>query len=253
MYSKEEVVKPFYFPGGKYGLLLIHGFTACPIDLKPLAEILHSFGYSIRAPLLAGHGTSPEQMSKASWQDWLNSAQEALVELRQECGRVTAVGHSFGGILALMLAAEQQVDGVVSINAPLVFHNKDIALAEKFLGKIEYVEKNYKKNQKELSINSEGLPHFSYLRVPVKSLVAMNKAIAEIRNRLPEIKCPALIVQSDRDETVDPVSAQIIAEGISSSQKKLSFWFEEDHYLPLSAKRTELAQEIHDFYQQSYI
>jgi len=247
VYSKEELVKPFYFSGGEHGLLLIHGFTACPIDLKPLAEILHGFGYTILAPLLAGHGTTPEQMKETSYQDWLNSAKEALALLRKECRQVTAVGHSFGGLLGLMLAVEQQVDRVVSINAPIVLQNKDIARADEYLGKIEYVDKNYKKDQTEITVTAEGLPHFSYTRVPIKCLVEMNRAIAEMENRLPEIKCPALIIQGDRDETVDPVSAQIIAEKLGSSWKKLSSWANEGHYLPLSAKRAELAKEIHNF------
>lgn len=62
MYRKEELVKPFSLQGGNIGILLIHGFTACPIDLKPLGEILNSFGYTVYAPLLAGHGRTPEEM-----------------------------------------------------------------------------------------------------------------------------------------------------------------------------------------------
>ena len=230
-------------------MLMIHGFTACPVDLKPLAEILHGFGYTINAPLLAGHGTTPEQMIKTSWQDWMNSVLEALSVLRRECKQVAAVGHSVGGLLALALAIEHQVDGVIPINAPLIFHNKDIPRAHEFLDKFEYARKDYKKDQAEIIITSEGLPHFSYKKIPLKCVVSVNKAIAEIQNRLPEIKCPALIVQSNQDKTVDPVSAQIIVEKIGSTRKKLSWWTGEDHYLPLSAKRAELAQEIHNFCQ----
>ena len=59
MHKKDEIVQSFHFLGGETGILLIHGFTASPIDLKPIGEIFHNWGYTVNAPLLTGHGTTP--------------------------------------------------------------------------------------------------------------------------------------------------------------------------------------------------
>jgi carboxylesterase len=99
MYSKEDLVKPLCLQGSNIGILLIHGFTACPIDLKPLGEILNSFGYTVYAPLLAGHGGHRKNCGGHPGRIWLASAEDGVNFLRESCRRVVAVGHSMGGLL----------------------------------------------------------------------------------------------------------------------------------------------------------
>lgn len=245
MYRKEELIQPFSFRGGKSALLLIHGFTACPVDLRPLAESFREWGYTLTAPLLSGHGSSPEKLKETSWEDWAGEAAKALTVLRKNCTRVAAVGHSMGGLIALMLAARREVDAVVSINAPMVYCDADLHKADSLLGKQDYVLKPRKNT--EISVNREGLPHFSYIRVPVESFVSLNKAISAVGNELEKIECPALIVQSENDKTVHPVSAEIINRKINHSAKEVIIWPNEDHHLPLSCARKELAAAIKEF------
>jgi len=47
----------FFFEGNEIGVALFHGFTATTAEVRPLAEYLRSFGYTLSAPLLPGHGT----------------------------------------------------------------------------------------------------------------------------------------------------------------------------------------------------
>lgn len=245
MYQKEELVKPFIFSGGKTGILLIHGFTACPIDLKPLGERFQALGYSVSAPLLSGHGLTPEEMRNTSWKDWQASADQAMTALKTTCSRVIAIGHSMGGLIALSLAAQGKVDGVVSINAPIIYSQRELHFADRLLGMQEYVDKPNKET--EISVNKEGLPHFSYLKVPVECFVSLNKAITPVQNELRKIKCPALIVQSLGDNTVHPRSGRMIEKSISHRQKDVIYWAKQDHYLPLSSERDRLADKIHQF------
>jgi len=245
MYSKEDLVKPFYFQGGKTGILLVHGFTACPIDLKPLGESLFSLGYTVYAPLLTGHGTSPEQMLNTSWKDWSDSAQKGVDYLKEKCRQVVAIGHSMGGLIALSLASKGLVDGVVAINAPLVYRDPDLHHADRLLGKKQYVEKPHKDT--EISTTKEGLPHYSYVKIPVECLVSLNKALTPVQEGLRNIECPALVVQSLEDSTINPRSAEMIEKSIRHRRKELIYWPNEDHYLPLSSERGHLMEKIQDF------
>ncbi len=52
------------------GVLLVHGFTGSPASMRPWGEFLHSKGYTVRVPLLPGHGTQPEDLNKVKWQEW---------------------------------------------------------------------------------------------------------------------------------------------------------------------------------------
>jgi carboxylesterase len=245
MYRKEELIKPFFFQGGEIGILLIHGFTACPIDMKPLGEKLNSFGYTVYAPLLAGHGLTPEDLKTTSWKDWERSAAEALGQLKGTCRKIIAIGHSMGGLIALSLAAQGKLDAIVSINAPIIYKERDYHFADRLLGKQEYVEKPGK--QEEITVNSEGLPHFSYVKVPVECFVSLNKALTPIQNELRKIGCPALIVQSLEDKTVHPRSGRMIEKSIKHRRKDVIYWAKEDHYLPLSSQRNKLAEKIRIF------
>ena len=248
MYIKEDIAKPFYYSGGETGIVLIHGFTACPIDMRPLGDILREWGYSVRAPLLPGHGTTPEEMKGTSWEDWLEEADRSVQSLRESCTRVMAVGHSMGGLIALALAAEQKVDGVVSINAPIVYREPDLHEAYYLLGKQEYVNKPNKNS--EMNVNREGLPHFSYMKVPVQCFVSLNQAISAVRGQLAQIECPTQVIQSLEDQTIHPSSGEIIVNSIQHTNKEVIFWEKEDHYLPLSSARGDLAEKIKSFTQR---
>ena len=54
---------PFFYKGNKVGFLLIHGFTATTTEVRLLADKLHKDGYTVSAPLLPGHMTTPEDMN----------------------------------------------------------------------------------------------------------------------------------------------------------------------------------------------
>jgi carboxylesterase len=210
---------------------------------------LNRAGYTVGAPLLAGHGATPEHLKNTSWEDWVASAILGLEQLKKRCAGVIAVGHSMGGLIALHLAAKGMAEGVVSINAPIIYRDNSLHHADQLLGIQDFVKKPYREN--EISVSKEGLPHFSYVQVPVSSFVSLNQAIALVRRELSAISCPAFIIQSLEDRTVDPRSGRIIEEGIGSSFKKAIFWPGEDHYLPLSAQREELAVKIVDFLENT--
>src|SRR4051812_26008702 len=72
----------FFLPGGPTGVLLTHGFTSSPAEVRPLGIYLAEQGYTVYGPLLAGHGTAPEDLRTTTWQQWVASAEAGLAELR---------------------------------------------------------------------------------------------------------------------------------------------------------------------------
>ena len=49
--------EPFFMPGGKKGVLLIHGFTGLPAELLLMGQHLNKAGFTVLGVRLAGHGT----------------------------------------------------------------------------------------------------------------------------------------------------------------------------------------------------
>ena len=68
--EKEFLNQPFFFEGtnGK-AILLVHGWTTTPYELRRLGRYLNESGYTVSAPLLKGHGSVPKELEKANWTD----------------------------------------------------------------------------------------------------------------------------------------------------------------------------------------
>ena len=119
-----EGAEPFFLPGGSMGVLLVHGFTGLPAELSMMGEYLQQRGCTVLGVRLAGHGTTVEDMSRMTAEDWLDSVRDGYALLRGSCERVVVAGHSMGGLLALLLAAEKAgkdtgLAGVISMAAPI--------------------------------------------------------------------------------------------------------------------------------------
>jgi alpha-beta hydrolase superfamily lysophospholipase len=90
---------PFLFEGGPCGVLLLHGFTATPVEVKLVGRYLHQRGYTVSGPLLPGHGTTIESINACRWRDWVDHAARAYAELAARCARVFVGGESLAAIL----------------------------------------------------------------------------------------------------------------------------------------------------------
>jgi carboxylesterase len=88
-------------------VLVLHGFGDTPQSVAALARHLHAAGYTVRAPLLPGHGRTARAFGAVRAADWLHAARDAYRALREETdGPVALVGQSMGAALAAVLAAE---------------------------------------------------------------------------------------------------------------------------------------------------
>ncbi len=109
-------------------ILLIHGYNDSPRSLEGVARRLHAAGWTVRLPLLPGHGRSLE-----AWDDW--TADQVIAHVRAEYATLAAShqtvvigGLSMGGALACWLAAESEPDAVV-LFAPMLFVPRPMQVA----------------------------------------------------------------------------------------------------------------------------
>ena len=52
----------FVLTAGPIGVLLIHGFPGSPVEMRLIGEYLNEREMTVLAPLLPGHGTTPEDL-----------------------------------------------------------------------------------------------------------------------------------------------------------------------------------------------
>lgn len=228
--------EPWSAPGGEHGALVLHGFTGSPVSVRPLAEALAGAGFTVELPRLPGHGTHPDDLQDTAWDDWLAEAERALDRLADRCdGRVVVVGLSMGGALTVALAeAHPELAGIVLINTPIAAPDELAEGLEGMLaGGVETID----------SIGGDiadpDADEVSYDVTPLRPLLTMVVAGEQLRERLGDVRCPALVITSRQDHVVNPGDSDVLAERLGGPVERL--WLERSyHVATLDLDRAEL-------------
>lgn len=204
--------EPFSHDGSDIGVLLCHGFTGTPQSMRPWGEYLADRGYTVRVPLLPGHGTTWQEMNATTWDDWYGCVDAAFRELHQSCKRVVVGGLSMGGALALHLAQEHgpRIGGLLLVNPAVKAEDPRLRLVpvlKYFVGSLDAIGNDVKK---------AGVTELAYGRTPLKALHSMLNGWPSIVRDLPEVTQPVLLLRSTEDHVVPASSSALVLSRISS-------------------------------------
>jgi len=205
--------EPFFLPGGKTGVVLIHGFTGAPKEMRQLGNALHSRGLSVLGVRLAGHATQPEDMRRTRWWDWLASVEDGINLLSGSCERIFYAGLSLGGDLALIAAARIPPAGVIAMSAPFTIDRR-----ARYLKLISWLTPWYKKNGKPALTEDLQHRHVEYPAYPTRSLSELYAATQAMQQSLGRISVPVLLINSKSDPTVPFEHAGRIKQLLKAAQ-----------------------------------
>ncbi len=232
---------------GDTACLFIHGFTASPSEVYPVARLLYEMmGCTVSGPLLPGHGTSPEDMNQTGWQDWFVRVEQEIDYLRRRHTRVFVAGLSMGALLALHAAAKQpDLKGVIAINTPIITTSSPWLKAITPL--MQYMRPYYPKEIKRDTEELQTQGRFAYPVMPVKAYISMGKLNKMVVQELPRLNIPMLLFQSRHDDSVDSKSAKFIQDQASQGQVRLIFLPESGHIATMGPEKNLIADEIAEF------
>ncbi|MBC6003115.1 alpha/beta hydrolase [Paraclostridium tenue] len=239
-----DLKKSYKLNGNNTGCLLIHGFTSTPAEMYPLAKVLNDKGYTVHSILLSGHGTNHEELLKVSYIDWYNDVEKAYEELLFECEKVVVIGHSMGGLLALMLASNYHIDKLICLACALKPNNRWV----KYTGILKYFKKYTEwKNTSNFVDEEYNKYRLNYKTFPIHSVYQLYLASRAASSCLKSITSDILIMQDTNDSQVKKEGAYSLYNGISSKHKKLEWIDGATHSLTLGPKREEVFKKILDF------
>lgn len=235
-----------------FAVLLLHGFTGSPWEVRPLAEALAARGGHVVCPRLPGHGSTPEAMLWAGHREWLRAAQAELEQL-QGARKVVVAGLSMGALLSMVLAARRvcRVDTLVLMAPVLAFAGRNAKLLRRLRAlpvqalAPKWVEKTGSDIElPEVRAEAPLLPRYPLARA--FDLFALQDLAREAE---PRIACPSIVLGAVNDHVVDTDAVLALSDRLPFSKKVLlqrGF-----HIIPRDTDRALAITEICHFLDQT--
>lgn len=238
---------PIFLSGNQTGVLLIHGFTGAPAEMRLLGEYFHQRGFTVHAPLLPGHGTTAADLNQRRWPEWTEAATSALRLLQERCRQVFVGGLSLGSLLTLYLAAnEPDLSGIIVYSPAMGIPD----WRSRFLGVAKHVIKTQAKEPDFFTDPAAAGRLWCYDEYPLAAAHEVQKLMRLVRKLLPRVVCPTFIVHSTLDTAVIPQSAAIVYEGISASDKEILTLHNSGHALTVDGEWESIAAKSCEFVQR---
>ncbi|WP_243041505.1 alpha/beta hydrolase [Dyella sedimenti] len=260
----------FRFEGGRSGVLLIHGLTGTPAEMRLVGKGLSRAGFSTYGMQLAGHCGNADDLIATGWHDWYASVEAAAERFRQEVDHLFVAGLSMGAVLALKLAAEHPdwVKGVGVYGATFKYDGWAtpwygklsflLPLIDRFgIGRHRMVHENEPYGLRDERLRQQisslmlggdsaaaGLPGN-----PWPSLAQMYKMAAVVRRDLPRVAAPCLIAHATEDDVASIGNARLVERSVSGPVETL--WLEDSyHMVTIDRQRRLLIDRSAAFFQR---
>ena len=180
--------------------LLFHGLNDSPAVWHDFADVLVARGFDVRAPLFAGHGSTPEEMLDVDHTEWLDLARGLLGGWFDEGDAPLYLGgFSMGGVVATLLALEEpRVSGLLLVSPA---YRSSLNRWLRFSGLYARVVDPWMFGGMILEDNP-----IKYNSIPINSgwqFYALTRALARRWRPDDRIDVPALLVVSSEDSVVD--------------------------------------------------
>jgi carboxylesterase len=247
--------EPFELGDSGPGVLLVHGYTGSPFELRPQGEALAAAHYRVRALLLPGHGTTPRDLSRKVWADWYDAVvAEHDAWCRHTGGPVFVVGLSLGSMLALQLACERpdRVPALAALGTPLQPGRHILWGARLFqYSPLRPLLRMPRKRREQDGFDTTLIvQNPSYDAVPMSGLVELVRRLPELRRCLDRIRVPALVAHGTRDTTARVAGGREAFDRLGSEDKQ---WLELQrsmHLITLDGERDRLCEAVVEFFNR---
>ena len=228
----------FFKPGGRAGVLLIHGLTGTPTEMRWVGQGLHRAGFTVYGVQLAGHCGDEDDLLATRWQDWIQSVRDAADKLSSSVDHLFVAGLSMGAILALKLAAERpaQIDGLGIYGVSFRYDGWSIPRISQWMSRLLPLarplgigKKRHFLERPPYGIKDERLREFIFksmsegdsaaaglLGNPWYSLADMYALSAIVRRELPRVRAPSLVMHASNDDIASLKNAQLVVDRISA-------------------------------------
>lgn len=225
MTSLSQYSTPIEHVGNHVGILVLHGFACTTETVSPWAEAFIEHGYTVKMPVLAGHGTSADDLSAITLEQIVHSATAALEWLQAHTDYQVICGFDFGGTIAQHLAQQYHIDGLLLLNTAY-------QLPAKLLNNVDRIIKANETHGRigTADIKNPRVTVNRYDRYPIslaREMIDFTNDVAAQSNR---IQAPLLVMHSEDDHVLPPNTVDRLITTASSKEKHLITLKDSYHY-----------------------
>jgi carboxylesterase len=232
-------------------VVLVHGWTSTPYEMRVLGEQLNKAGLAVDAPLLSGHGTFPEQLENVKWQQWVDDVEKAYNRVKKQYKKVYVGGMSVGGTLSVKVAEKNpDVSGLILMSTPYKMrHEKAGLCAAHTVNKFTKYKKKYypKFKNKEPSITQL----ISYQKYPIVSALEVFNAIKSSHDSFEKITQPTFLIQPENDHLVSKSSIYHIYQKLNSQKKEMRIIKKASHNFMGNGEHIDVFNSVVEFVKQN--
>jgi carboxylesterase len=232
---------------GGIGIVLVHGFTGTPYEVRYLGEHLAREGLWVRAPLLPGHGATLEELDRTTWRDWTDAVEDAVLAMRRRCARVAVVGQSLGGLLALYLGSRRRdLAAVGTLATPLWLPRLAARVAAStqrgLLRGVRAIPKLGGSDARDRRVRAENPCNDA---IPTRALGHLLAFMRIVDDALPLVTAPVLVLHGAQDHTAPVACATRIAA--RTRARRVRILPRSYHLIAADVERDIVAAEVTTF------
>lgn len=201
------------------GALLVHGLNGNRSDMVEIEEMLSACGIVVENILLPGHGRHVRDMLPLGWDEWSTAVKREASSLKQRCEHVFLIGHSLGAALCLHVAAHEEVAGVVSMCAPLDMSpwlRSAVHVAQRITPLVPTLREDIRNPAARRKYTRD-----VYRWTPMAPVASMLKYLPQLRQELPQVTAPVLVIAAVHDHVVPVRDGYEIYRLLGSQEKQL--------------------------------
>jgi carboxylesterase len=226
-------------------VLLIHGFTGTPFEMRFLGERLAAAGLRAVGPLLPGHGSDAAALNRTTWRDWLGAMERELARLLSTGRPIAVVGLSLGGLIALELARTYpDLAALCVLAAPLWLPPATVLLARAAARVAGAVPKLGGSDIRDRVVKA-AFPSLN--QFPLAALRSLIDFMPRVRARVPEVTVPTLVMHAERDHVAPFACAPELYARLGAADKHFVALPRSFHIVTVDVERDRVAREVGDF------
>lgn len=261
MKKKESI----FLEGSEHAVLLLHGLSSTPLELRHLAKAIHQAGFTVSVPNIEGYscGTDEKPM-----QEWIEESVKAFDLLKSKYKMVSVGGLSMGATLSAAVVEQRPAaQALILLSITLNYDGWTIPRYHFLLNWLYFTPLRNRWRYHESSpyglknealrkrvaraMEKESLSEIGPSTISLPAIYQANKLTKYVKQRIHNIKNDCLMIHAIDDDTASPMNALFVREHIQSPVKRLIMLDDSYHMITSDNERETVAREVIMFLQES--